>query len=443
MKKTVFLITVLMLAMVSTTFAQDSKVETGVIAYQQGDYGKAIDAITIGLKNKDQLKSKNVPKAYYHRGMARLKLMGQMGAKAKNMTEEEQEALGPKLQELLGGSFSDLKAAKASDDGKWTKKITPALTNMNIAFLQAGLKSLNMAYAKETKAEDKVSAFKQVVEVMGYSIEIDDASYFSYDIRGQAEMGLGDSAKAYSDFSKAATLIDGNTHKRNDLLIGYVFRNKAILERYSLGKVDDALATLETGKTMLDREFAKYDKLKAEKPAEYAKVQKQYEKISADLGKFELDLLLNAPEKLEQALEKFNKAVVAEPKNYILHIAYAQLLDKVDRKEEAAAMYGKATEIEPGNQMAWFNMGALYVNQAVALFAEANDTEDHAKATEIQTRAKEYFKKALPALEKAHEIDPCDREILRSLKQLTINLEMTEAYTKYKAKEKECKEAGK
>lgn len=443
MKKTVFLITVLMLALVSTTWAQDSKIETGVIAYQQGSYAKAIDAITIGLDHKDQLKSKSIPKAYYHRGMARLKLMGQLGAKAKDMTEAEQEALGAQLQELLVGSYTDLKEAKATDDGKWGKKVEAALANMNIAFLQAGLQGLNLAYGKDIKPEEKTAAFKSVIEVMNYSIEIENDNYFSHDIRGQAQMGLGDSTSALADFTKAATLIEGNTHTRSDLLIGYVFRNKAILERYFKGSIDDALTTLEQGKSMLDREFAKYDKMKTESPDNYAKAQTQYEKISGDLGKFELDLLLNAPEKLEKALGKFEKAVVAEPDNYILHVAYAQLLEKVDRDDDAVAMYGKATKIEPGNQMAWFNMGALYVNQAVVLFGEANKTEDHAKATKLQNEAKELFRKALPSLEKAHEIDKCDKDIIHSLLQLTINLEMTEAYSKYKAEEKECNAAGK
>lgn len=440
MKKTVFLIMFLMLTMVTATWAQDAKIETGVIAYQSGDYAKAIDLITLGLSHQDQVKAKNLPKGYYHRGMARMKYMGQLAAKAREgMTEEE----GQKLQELLLGAYDDYKQAKATDDGKWGKKVDAELANMNIAFLQSGLAALNMAYGKDVKPEDRPELFKSVVEVMNYAIEIDNSSYFSFDIRGQAQMGLNDSTNAYSDFSKAATLIEGNTHKRNDLLIGYVYRNKAILERYDLGNIDAALATLDKGKEMLDREFAKFDKIKAEKPEDYAKFQKQYEGIKGDLDKFELDLLLNAPEKLQKAIDKFDAAVKAEPKNYILHVAYAQLLDKVDRDDEAAAMYLKATEIDPANQMAWFNMGALYVNQAVAFFNQANEETDHSKATELQNKGKELFKKALPTLEKAHEIDKCDREILRTLLQLTINLEMTDAYSKYKAEQKECEAAGK
>ena len=88
-------------------------------------------------------------------------------------------------------------------------------------------------------------------------------------------MGLGDSTQALTDFTKSATLIEANTHTRTDLLIGYVFRNKAILERYFSHNTDAALASLDKGKSLLDREFVKYDKLKEEKAEDYAKAQKQ------------------------------------------------------------------------------------------------------------------------------------------------------------------------
>jgi tetratricopeptide (TPR) repeat protein len=113
-------------------------------------------------------------------------------------------------------------------------------------------------------------------------------------------------------------------------------------------------------------------------------------------------------------------------------------LDKVGKFEEAVGIYEKASAIEPGNQLAWFNLGAMYVNKGAALYKDANSENDVKKAQELQEQAKGYFQKGLPALKKAQEIEPCDRDILKTLMQIAINLELTEDYAAYKAKLKEC-----
>ncbi|HEX2900119.1 MAG TPA: hypothetical protein VHS96_10400, partial [Bacteroidia bacterium] len=146
------------------------------------------------------------------------------------------------------------------------------------------------------------------------------------------------------------------------------------------------------------------------------------------------------PEKLQQAIDKFKDAIVKEPKNYVLHVAYAQLLEKVKKSEEAAVIYEKATVIDPSKQMAFFNLGAMYVNKAVELYTEANKiSDDPTKAKALQSQGDELFKKALPYLQKANEIDKCDGDTLRALLQLTINLQLTDEYKKYKDIEKQCK----
>jgi Tfp pilus assembly protein PilF len=438
MKKTAFLLGLLMLMLGATAWAQDSKIETGIIAYQGGEFKKALDYLNQGLTNKSELSEKNLPRAYYHRGMTRLKVMGMDAQALKGQPTKEQAQA---LEDLLMGAYDDFKQAKATDNGKWGKKVDEALANMNVAFLQAGLAALNMTYDKAKTAEEKQEAFQGTLEAMNYAIEISAADYFPFDLRGQAKLGLRDSVGAHSDFGAAAKLIEGNTHTRTDLLIAYTYYRKAILERYNQNNVDAALKTLDMGKTMLDREWSKITAKKAEmKAEEFAKLQKQYDDAKEDLSKFELDLLLNAPDKLQEAIDKFKGAISKEPNNYVLHVAYAQLLEKVGKSEEAAGIYETATKIDPSKQMAWFNLGAMYVNKAVALYAEANKiSDDPAKAKALQGQADELFRKALPFLQKANEIDKCDLETLRALLQLTINLQMTEEYSKYKEIEKQCK----
>jgi hypothetical protein len=438
MKKSIWLIVLLMLTLGTTAWAQDSKIETGIIAYQGGEFKKALDFFNEGMKDMTILSAKNVPRSYYHRGMSKMKVMGMEAQALKGEPTEEQ---AKRFEELLMGAYEDFKQAKATDNGKWGKKVDDALTIMNTSFLQAGLGALNLTYGKSISAEDKKEAYQGAVDAMNLSIEIDPNNYFAYDVRGQGRMGLGDSTGALADFTAGIKLIEANTHTRPDLLIAYTYYRKAIIERYHQHNVDAALTTIETGKAVLDKEWAKFVAKKAEiKPEQYAKDQKQYEDCREDLGKFELDLLLNAPEKLQQAIDKFKEAIAEEPKNYVLHVAYAQLLEKVQKMDEAAGVYEKATQIDPAKQMAWFNLGALYVNQAVKLYGDANKIQDDpAKAKALQAEGDVLFRKALPHLQKANELDKCDMETLRALLQITINLQLTDEYSKYKAMEKECK----
>ena len=66
-------------------------------------------------------------------------------------------------------------------------------------------------------------------------------------------------------------------------------------------------------------------------------------------------------------------------------------------------------------------------------------SDDPAKAKALQAEGDVLFKKALPYLQKANEIDKCDGDTLRALLQLTINLQLTDEYKKYKDIEKACK----
>jgi hypothetical protein len=512
----------------SGAWAQDTKIETGVIAYDRGEYKKALDFFNQGLADPSLVKAKNLPRAYYHRALCKRRVMA---ADAQAIQGEPTKEQAMALDSLLFGAYKDLKQAKATDDGKWGKKINDALADVNDAFLQAGLAALSSTYGKSVidsgkddlstivaqlnslistyKDEEsrestrllnmisssnmenstevaqlfnsilsgkieaykeithqlnlimsgnneayskivqllnlivsgKIEAYTEIVQLMDVSADIDPNSYIPFDLRGQAKLGLLDSAGAHADFSNATRLIEANTHTRPDLLIGYSYYRKALIERYQQRNVNAALATLDKGKAALEREWGKVAAKRSEmKPEDFANQEKQYADAKGDLTNFELDLLLNAPEKLQQAIDKFKVAIGNEPNNYVLHVAYAQLLEKINKSEDAAAIYEKATRIDPANQMAWFNLGAMYVNKAVALYQEANKISDNpAKAKQLQTQADDLFRQALPYLQKANEIDQCDSETLRALLQLTINLQMNDEYKKYKDMDQKCK----
>ncbi|HHG84288.1 MAG TPA: hypothetical protein ENJ82_06020, partial [Bacteroidetes bacterium] len=113
MKKTIIPV-LLFLFLGTCLWAQDSKVTTGVVAFQGQDYKKAIDALNVGLADPSQLKEKNVPKAYYYRALSQLQYMAQLsqgeGAKTNAAT----------VKSLIFKIYDDLKQAKESDTyNKW------------------------------------------------------------------------------------------------------------------------------------------------------------------------------------------------------------------------------------------------------------------------------------------------------------------------------------
>ncbi|MEM7040266.1 MAG: hypothetical protein AAF570_25080, partial [Bacteroidota bacterium] len=419
MKKSLFPFLFLIMLMGSTAFAQlDHKITTGVVAYQQQDYKKAIKALSEGLADPGKLKDKNKPKGYYHRGMSYMMYMRQVAGKIQKA--EDKEAAAAKYEAEMDGlvlkAYDDFKNAKATDDGKWTKKIDAQMTMLGASIMQSGLMILNGAFDQGLTPEQKNEAFKETVKYMGIAAEISPDNYIPFDLQAQAELNMKDSTAAYKNFTTASEKFTAKKPARPDLLVAYTFYRKALIERYKMKDIDKALGTLEAGLNTLEGEWARLSAKKADYPEEaWPKLQKQYDGAKNDLSNFELDMLLNSPERLQQAVDKFDKAIANEPQNYIKHVAYAQLLERVDQ-EKAGEVYIMATKIDPKKHIAFFNLGAMYVNQGVELYKKANEIEDnYEEAKKLQAEGDELYKKAFPYLESAAEIEPCDRETLQAL----------------------------
>ena len=98
------------------------------------------------------------------------------------------------------------------------------------------------------------------------------------------------------------------------------------------------------------------------------------------------------------------------------------------QKEEAEKYYTKATQANPKFFEAFYNIGAIYVNQAAELQKEANDlpldkVDEYNKLIE---KANEELTYALPYLEKAHEINKTDKVTINALKEAYVRLKMND-----------------
>lgn len=127
----------------------------------------------------------------------------------------------------------------------------------------------------------------------------------------------------------------------------------------------------------------------------------------------------------EKAIEYLNTAIAKDPNN-------AQLYDVMGRVYEtglkdypnAEKYFEKALEINPDYIESLSNLGRIYYNQGVNKQGEANMINDSKQYQEELAVAKEFFKKALPYFEKAHQMKPEEREYMTALRGIYYNLNM-------------------
>ena len=136
----------------------------------------------------------------------------------------------------------------------------------------------------------------------------------------------------------------------------------------------------------------------------------------------------------KEAMEALQVAIQGEPDNASLHFALGFVNDRLAAKEietdpkgneaytgylaAAEKSYAKSVELDGENFDAVYNLGALYFNQAVKMQEAANLIDDTKKYEAAKVEAEKVFEKSLPILEKAYQINPDDKGVLISLKQL-------------------------
>lgn len=129
-------------------------------------------------------------------------------------------------------------------------------------------------------------------------------------------------------------------------------------------------------------------------------------------------------------------AIEKDPTNHLLHYASGTIFEDLNKRELAIAAYKKAIELKPDFWEGYFNLGALYNNEAKRLQDIANNEKDNKKYEAGKKLAEAEFNLALPNLEKALELAPKDspdlQPLLKTLKQIYSLLNMTDKYNEMK-----------
>ncbi len=154
----------------------------------------------------------------------------------------------------------------------------------------------------------------------------------------------------------------------------------------------------------------------------------------------ELNIYLVAGE-FERAKENLMLAAEQDPTNEILWFSLGSVYDNLGMQDEAVEAYMKSLAIKEDYFDANYNLGALYFNKAVQMVNDANDMwkprmskDESAKQTEMEKGGKAMFSSALPYLESALDVDPDDRETLRSLRDIYARVGMDDKMLEVSAK---------
>lgn len=156
---------------------------------------------------------------------------------------------------------------------------------------------------------------------------------------------------------------------------------------------------------------------------------------NADLIREELSYLLVTGQ-TEEALNNFDKAIEKDPQNPSLYYNRGLIYDQLQDYDKAEIDYTKALEVDPDFFDAIYNLGAMYYNAGVEWNNKASSypMSETDKFKEANEKANTYFSKARPALEKAHDLKPEDRNTMASLVQIYARLGEDDLWSKMREK---------
>jgi len=338
----------------------------------------------------------------------------------------------------LGAYANDL-----SLEGEKQKDVTdPAKKNL-VSYSNVPIADLQTAY-------DSYSKVKQFDKKNNYAEEVAKDLYLvesHFDNKGRADYNSKKSAEAGVSFEKcyeiSLVLGKADTSILNYAALAYriggeMAKAKAIYQKlidmdYGKGKTVSILANM----FITEKDTASASRI----------ITKGRQKFPSDMDLLtaETNLFLMG-HKNKEALANLQKVIEKNPTDPQLNLVVASVFDNManpkdeagkdlavpteynDYYKQSESYYKKAIELKPDYFDALYNLGVLYNNQGVKLYNNANNIKDAKKSAEEGKRADEVFKMAIPYLEKAHAINPKDRNTMLSLKQLYAKTEQNEKY---------------
>jgi tetratricopeptide (TPR) repeat protein len=386
MVRTLFVIT-LFAVLVLPLAAQKSKVTSGSMAYQSGEYEKALKLLDEALSKPDLLDAKDKAKAWFKKGQAYRGIIG------TGNTEM--------LTKYPNAAFDAIDAFEKSADfdqyKTFEKERESEMLMMGNIMYQGGFAIYQQgAKMMATNAETAKPIIVEAVRYLKKADEMQPGNASILAILGSALMTSGQHDEAKVTLEKAISIYESRKDKSKvEKSMVLTYRDLAELHFYQFKNAEQAMSIVEQAM----KEFPE---------------TKEFETL-------ELNYYLQG-DNIEKGIQKFEAAIQANPESEVIHAAYASLLEKKGDIEGAAKIYQKILGFSPKSFIANYQIAAMYFNSAVEFAAQANATDDINLATELTQKKDEYFQRALPFMEAAYEIDNTDLPTVSALGQIYMQV---------------------
>ncbi len=116
----------------------------------------------------------------------------------------------------------------------------------------------------------------------------------------------------------------------------------------------------------------------------------------------------------DEVFQYLDEAIAQDPQEPQYWRIKGDLYESKKEIDKALNAYQEALKINPDYSSAIGAIGRLYYNQGFDIQSKANELDIRQSKIEVE-KAKELYKKALPYLEKAHEMDKTDKQYIMAL----------------------------
>jgi tetratricopeptide (TPR) repeat protein len=400
---------------VSQAYSQKSKITSGQIALREKKPADAARLIAEGLKDTLKLKANDLAKANMNLAQA-LMQVHEISASLPDVAKP--------FPNRLMDAYRAVRSARRYDiDNKLkaeTEAIYPGLVN---ALSIAG----NDAYGKEKDYAKSIQYLDATLDLFSLMDQTLIKPYIPQmvELRAYALLAKGDTAQAINGFMTF-------TRVTPDTVSNYVqnFVNLVQLVRTYEKNEEKALALLEEARKKFPQDPSLRDQ--------------------------ELNILRSNSELRERAMAKFTEEYAKTPDNIYVALNYAEMLEQSNRGADAEQVYEKLTKLsdsawekyQGSRWIAYYNNAAINVNKGKEVIDAANLLIEKKKLSnkeyEVEkTKMKAFLSLALPYLEKAHEYDPKNIDVLNSLVQVSFLLEDTDKSEEYSRRKKAVVDATK
>lgn len=409
-------ILVLSLALMSINiFAQKDELKTAEKALKKGDYKSAIEAVKPLDAMEATMDDKYKARYYFVKGQAYsttdLKVAGEafnklISYEQANRSDKYTSKAAPLLNELIQKvSKRSIDLYNSKDYLNATKDfyLTYLLSPKDTTFLYNAAVSASLAKEYETSLKH----YRSLLE-MGYTGIT--TNFFAVNKKTGVKENMG-SKQLQEAYVKSGSYENPTTETTKSKQAEIVKNISYVL--IEQGKTEEAIVAIKEARK--------------QNPTD----------VNLILNEAQLYIKLKDNAKFAALMKE---AIALSPNDPILYYNLGVINQNDNKIDEAIDYYKKAIELNPKYGDAYLNLAIAILSGEQAIVNEMNkNLQNFKKYEELEQKQKELFRKALPYLEKADEINR-SFETVRSLLNIYDNLEMTEKGDKMRPIFKEMRE---